>query len=75
MGSGSSTEEKKVDSNGNINNNLVLEGPVSLANTELIIMIGIICFIKVVEVIYLAFRTYQRGLKKKYSASNRSTGA
>lgn len=52
MGSGSSAEEKKVDSNGNINNNLILEGPVSLANTELIVMLGIICVIEIIEVVY-----------------------
>lgn len=66
MGSFWSTENKKVETTGNISNNVVLEGPIDIVNTELLTMIGVICMVKIVELMYLCFRTYQKSMKKRY---------
>ena len=69
MGKTASKEEKTIDSNGNINNNLVLEGPVDFQNSEMLLMLGIICAIKIFEAVYFVFHTYKRSLKKKYNTN------
>lgn len=65
----SSNTEKAVDTNGNVNNNLVFEGPVDFQSIEILTMLGIICAIKIIEVLYLAFNAYRKSLKKRYSNS------
>lgn len=65
----STNTEKTIDSNGNINNNLVFEGPLTVQNTEVFVMVAIICVIKIIEVLHLAFRAYTKNLKKKYSSN------
>lgn len=67
---GSSEEESKVvDTNGAINNNVVLqEGqPLNVFSYELIILLSIICLIRIIEFGYFVYRMNARRLKKKYT--------
>lgn len=71
MGTESSKEETKtIDSTGNINNNLVLEGPVDIKSTEVIIFLGIICLIKIMEFGVFLYKYHSKKVKKNYDRNN-----
>lgn len=69
MGSLWSSTDKKVDQTGEVNNNITVEATVDATSLEIVVLLSIICVIKVLEFIYLVFKAYNRGLKKKYLGS------
>lgn len=71
MGSTESKEEvKTVDSNGMVNNNIVIQDQVKIHNNEIIILLYIICVIKVFEFIVFMYKFHTKSLKKKYVNPN-----
>lgn len=67
MGIFGSSEEQTLESNGEVNNNVIVGNPVNIENNLMVALLSIICFIKVVEVIYIAMKSYRRSIKKKYN--------
>lgn len=61
-----SSEEKVVDTTGNVNNNVVIEQSVPIHNIELGTILYIICIIKIIELLYILFKAYNKVQKKKY---------
>lgn len=67
MGSSESREEKKtVDSTGTVNNNVVVNGEVDIYSTEIVILLGIICALKVIEFIYFIYQRHYKNIKKRF---------
>lgn len=67
MGGSESKEEiKTVDTNGNVNNNIVIQDPVSIHNQELMILMYIVCTIKIIEFTYVMYKEFLKKLKKRY---------
>lgn len=53
-----------------VENNLVqITGDVSLAEKELFLMITIICVIKIVEFLYMAFKVHHKHTKRRIESS------
>lgn len=62
--------EKTTDNTGNENiNNVIIQDPVKLQHTDLIICIYIITIILLLNFVYTAFKIYQKHLKKRYTRS------
>lgn len=58
---GSSEEETKVvDSNGAINNNVVLQGeqPLNVFSYEIIILLSVLCLLRIIEFGYFMYRIH-----------------
>jgi hypothetical protein len=62
------TETKVVDSTGEVNNNVVVqqEAPFDIHSNELIALVGTICLIKIIELIYFLYKVHTKTIKKKY---------
>lgn len=76
MGGSSSKDEKSIDSNGNVNNNVILKDEANgsaIYEYEIMIILLIICIIKIIEFIYFVYAKHQRTLKKKYTGSGLPT--
>ncbi len=68
----SKTENKAVDTNGNVNNNVVIQEPIPVTN-NFTFAIWIICGIKIIELFIYIYKFHQRNLKKKYVNANNQT--
>lgn len=67
MGSTESKQEehKTIDATGNVNNNVVIGGQVDVFSLEIVVLLGIICVIKLIEIVYFLYsKCYQR-MKKR----------
>lgn len=71
MGGWFSSQKKveKVENTGQVQNNVVVNDPVTIQNTEIIIMLGIITLIKIAEFIVFLYNSRKRKLKKKYQST------
>lgn len=68
MGGSKSKETKSIDSNGQVNNNVVIgkvDGEVDITSAEIMILLGIICLIKIMEFIYFIYRRHYQNVKKR----------
>lgn len=71
---GSSEEEnevKTVDSNGNVNNNIIIQEAKDvhkqmLSNEQLLYGTYFLCFAEIIKIIIYLYNSYQKKLKKKY---------
>ncbi len=65
-------ESKAVDTNGAVNNNLVIQGemPIQVHNMEILILLYIMCALKVLEFLYFVYTKHSRKLKKRYNSVN-----
>lgn len=72
MGLFGSSEENDIDNKGSIQNSISIGETVTTYGNELVILLGIICGIKVFEVLIYAYKTFRRGLKR--SLNDRSGG-
>lgn len=71
MGNTDSKEETKaVDSNGNVNNNVVIQEPNS-KNSDIKIVLYIICGIKIIELLIFIYKFHRKNLKRKYISANK----
>lgn len=63
MGSTESKQEehKQIDATGNVNNNVIIGGEVDVFSVEIVVLLGIICIIKMIEIVYFLYtRCYHR---------------
>lgn len=68
MGGTQSHEDKKtIDATGEVVNNVVVQAPVEVLNTDrIVILLTILCVLKVISLIIFTYGGLIRKLKKKY---------
>lgn len=66
MGSASSKDPSTIDTTGNINNNVIISDTVNVHSDHMATALYIIAGIKIIELLYLCFRIYNKNNKKKY---------
>lgn len=64
------SEEKTVDATGVVTNVINADKPVNIEAFEIIVLLTILVVIKLIELVYVFFKTYNKSLKKKYNNRN-----
>lgn len=59
-------ERKVVETTGSVNNNLVIQGTVDVYSNEIVLLLIIICFIKIVELAYFLYYKHKKNIKRQY---------
>lgn len=61
-------DEKVVDANGRINNNVIIRGTHTImeVNERILIAMYFLCVMKVIELAIYGFNAYKKALKKRY---------
>lgn len=75
MGGSSSKQEGSVENSGAVQNNITVGKTMEVHNTENSILLGIICAIKILEVVIYVYKGFRRGLKRKILVNNRPADA
>lgn len=76
MGGSSSKEEQTVENSGAVQNNIhVQTRPMEVHNSENTILLGIICTIKILEMIIYLFKSFRRSLKRNLTVTNNGANA
>ncbi len=70
MGNSDSKESKTVDSNGNVNNNIVLQESIPIHSNSIVTILTIICAIKVFELVLFLYKLHLKKIKRKYVNPN-----
>ena len=68
----SKDETKTVDSNGNVNNNVVIQEQNSSNSFEMKILLYIVCIIKIIELLIFIYKFHRKNLKRKYTNPNKN---
>lgn len=70
-----SYEQKEIDSNGAINNNIVLRNTdvvnVSI-DTEILVLLSVMCGLQILEILIFLYYKHRHGLKNKYDPSRKA---
>lgn len=64
----SKSEDKTIDSAGEVNNNIVVGGGMEL---EIVIILSIMCFLKIVEFVYFVYIRHYRRMKRRLATPPR----
>jgi hypothetical protein len=56
----------KAENTGTVNNNVTITDTVNIHNDHVVLVLYLIAAIKIAEVIYVLFKTYNKKNKKKY---------
>jgi hypothetical protein len=64
-------ETKNMENGGIVTNNVVIGETVDIHNIEIIVLLYIITFLKIIEFACFAYNHHRRNLKKKFFKSNR----
>lgn len=67
---GSSSKESNTENQGQVQNNIAIGKPVEVHNQENTILLGIICGIKVLEVVIYFYKSFRRNLKRNLRPAN-----
>lgn len=71
MGGSSSKEEQKVENSGAVQNNIhISKHPMEVHNSENSILLGIICAIKLIEMLIYLFKAFRRSVKRNLATTN-----
>lgn len=62
----SASEHKNIESDGQVNNNVILEGPGAKFEMEMLILTAIICAIKLFEFVIFVYKNHARYIKEKH---------
>lgn len=62
----SSNEVKSLETDGQVNNNVILEGSGARFDAEMLILTSIICGIKLFEFIIFVYKNHARYIKQKH---------
>lgn len=60
-------ENKTVEANGGVNNNMVVSETFNTTRMEVLLLI--LCILRLLEFFYFVYSTHTRKIKKKYSGS------
>lgn len=66
--SSNEAKETKLETSGEINNNVIIQDTVTVHNNEIIILLYIIAILKMAEFIIYIYNQYIKKIKKKYEA-------
>lgn len=71
------TEEKTVDSNGHVNNNIIIQEARDthsqmIINEKLLFATYVLCLMEVIKLVLYCVGAYNKFIKKKYSGQNRN---
>lgn len=69
-----SSNSKKVDSAGEVVNNITVSDKVEVQNLELLVLLYILVSLKVLELVYKIYKGHKKSLKKRYSPSADTKG-
>ena len=67
-----SNKSKNLDSNGNVNNNVIIEEGNSTYDHVVILLSGLL-IIKFLELFYVVYKIFHKQMKKKYVARSADT--
>lgn len=56
----------KLETTGNVNNNIAIEEPLPIHNNQIIILLYLIVALKVFQIALIIFNSYKKSQKKKY---------
>lgn len=70
MGGSSSKEEQNVENSGAVQNNIHIGKTMEVHNKENTILLGIICTIKIIELLIYMYKGFRRSLKRNLSGNN-----
>lgn len=72
MGGSQSTEKATdIDSTGQVNNSFVVKGPLDVHNTEIIVMLLILCGLRILEVAYGMYTACKRRVQRAIRENER----
>lgn len=57
---------KTIDTAGSVNNNVIISDTVNVHNNEIVTMLYVIAAVKVLELIYILYKTHNKSQKRKY---------
>lgn len=69
-GTTSHDEAKTVDSTGQVNNNVVVQETVDVYSSEIVILLGVLCILKILELGCFLYMNHKKSLKKKYAGND-----
>lgn len=71
MGTSQSSEtQETIESDGQVNNNVIVQETVNIYSFEIVLLLGIIATLKLIEFIYFVYRALHNKTKKKYLRNN-----
>lgn len=59
-------ESKQIDTSGNVNNNVILEGPIDVNHDKITILLSIMLIIQIISFGMKIFSTFRHSVKKRY---------
>lgn len=63
----SASEHKNIESDGQVNNNVILEGSGGKYEVEMLILTAIVCAIKIFEIVVFIYKHHTRYIREKHS--------
>ncbi len=63
----SASETKTIESDGQVNNNVILEGSTGRFDMEMFVLTAIICAIKIFEFIYFVYKRHRKYIVENHS--------
>lgn len=70
----SANEHKDIESDGQVNNNVILEGSGARYDVEMLVLTSIICAIKIFEFGIFIYKKHARSIKEKHEQKLKSDG-
>jgi hypothetical protein len=64
-------EQKTIESDGQVNNNFVIQETVDVYNKEIIVMLAVIAFLKLLEFAYFIYKEHSKMLKKRFERNQK----
>lgn len=63
----STSERKQIEADGQVNNNVILEGNGAKYDVEMLVLTSIICGIKIFEFVIFVYKYHTRSIKEKHA--------
>lgn len=70
----SASEHKNIESDGQVNNNVILEGSGARYDMEMLILTSIICAIKIIEIVMFVYKKHAQIIKNKHERKLKDVG-
>lgn len=61
------SSSKEIESDGEVNNNVVINEPKNNGNSQVLLVLWIICALKIIEFALYIYNRHQKSLKKRYT--------
>lgn len=67
MGGSSSKQQVSNENSGTVQNNISIEKTMEVHNRENTVLLSIICLIQIIELLLYIYKSFRRGLKRKFN--------